>query len=70
MKWLTALVFGAIIAILLPMMLGGRGGVWMTGWTKVGTIAPFARSPGLLFSVPVFVFTAIAFRIFFNWHRN
>jgi hypothetical protein len=70
MKWLTALVFGAILGFTLPMILGGSDGVWMNGWTKVGTIRPFANSPGLLFSVPLAIGTAIAFRIFFNWHRN
>lgn len=70
MKWLTALLLGAILAVLLPMVLGGQSGVWMTGWTKWGTIRPVAGSPGLLFSVPVFIGGAIAFRLFFNWHKG
>jgi hypothetical protein len=70
MKWLSAMFVGAIIGFLLPMMLGGRDGVWMTGWTKIGTIAPFPSSPGLMFSVPVFAIAAIGLRFFFNWHRN
>ena len=70
MRWLTAMLVAAILAVLLPMMLGGSNGVWMTGWTKVGTYHPFPQSPGLLFSVPVFVISAIGLRLFFNWHRN
>ena len=27
-------------------------------------------SPGFLFSVPVFLISAVALRFFFNWHRN
>ena len=70
MKWFTALIIGAILAFTLPMALGGSDGVWMTGWTKVGTYRPFATSPGFLFSVPVFLGAALAFRVFFNWHSN
>ena len=62
---------GAILAMLLPMMLGGSDGVWMASeWTRVGTIKPFPQSPGLLFSIPVFLISAIGLRLFFNWHRN
>ena len=70
MKWLTALALGALLAFLLPMILGGQEGGWMTGWTKWGTIRPLAGSPGLLFSVPLFVISALGFRMFFNWHSN
>ena len=70
MKWLTALPLGAILGFLLPMALGGQSGVWMTTWTKWGTIRPLAGSPGLLFSVPLFLGSALAFRLFFNWHRG
>ena len=70
MRWLTAMLVAAILAVLLPMMLGGSDGVWMTGWTKVGTVAPFSNSPGLMFSIPVFLICAIGLRMFFNWHRN
>ena len=42
----------------------------MTGWAKCGTIRPLADSPGLLFSIPVFLGSALAFRLFFNWHSN
>lgn len=70
MKWLTALFLGAILAFLFPMLLGGQDGVWMTSWTKWGTIRPIKGSPGLLFSVPFFIGTAIAFRLFFNWHKG
>ena len=70
MKWITALLIGAILAFTLPMALGGAGGVWMNSWAKWGTIRPLAGSPGLLFSVPLFLGSALAFRLFFNWHRN
>ncbi len=70
MKWLTALVFGAALAFVLPLMAGGKGGLWMETWVKWGTISPFPQSPGLLFSIPIFLGSAILLRIFFNWHRN
>ncbi|QNN64392.1 hypothetical protein H9L12_08625 [Sphingomonas rhizophila] len=68
MKWMTAIMIGAILAVVLPMSLGGRDGVWMTGWTETWTIHPIASSPGLLFSIPVFLISAIGLRLFFNWH--
>ena len=70
MKWLTALVLGGLLAFVLPMSLGGQDGVWMHNWTKWGTIRPLPGSPGFLFSVPLFLGAAIAFRIFFNWHSR
>ena len=70
MKWVTALLIGAILAFTLPMSLGGQDGVWMNSWTNWGTIRPFAGSPGFIFSVPLFIGAAIAFRLFFNWHRD
>ena len=70
MKWITALLIGAILAFTLPMALGGSGGVWMNSWTDWGTYRPIPGSPGFLFSVPVFIGSALAFRLFFNWHSN
>ena len=70
MRWLTALFIGAIIGFVLPMMFGGRDGEWATGWTKWGTVHPFVGSPGLIFSIPLFIGVAIAFRLFFSWHRD
>ena len=70
MRWLTALLLGAILAFVLPLAFGGTGGFWMNTWTKWGTIRPIAGSPGFLFSVPLFVGSAIALRLFFNWHRG
>ena len=67
---MTALLIGAILAFTLPMGLGGQGGVWMNSFTKWGTISPIAGSPGFLFSIPLFLGSALAFRIFFNWHRD
>ena len=70
MKWFTALIIGAILAFTLPMALGGSGGVWTTTWVNWGTIRPIEGSPGFLFSIPVFLGSALAFRLFFNWHSN
>jgi hypothetical protein len=70
MKWVTALILGAILGFVLPMLMGGENGLWMNSWLKWGTIRPHAASPGLLFSVPLFAGAAIAFRLFFNWHKG
>jgi hypothetical protein len=70
MKWLTALALGAILGFVLPLFLGGQNGVWMSAFTKWGTVRPLEGSPGLLFSIPVFLLSAIAFRLFFNWHER
>jgi hypothetical protein len=42
----------------------------MHSWVKWGTIRPIHGSPGFLFSVPLFLGSALAFRIFFNWHTR
>jgi hypothetical protein len=68
MKWLPALFLGAILGFVLPLLFGGQAGVWMHSWTKWGTIRPLAGSPGLLFSIPLFLGSALALRLFFNWH--
>lgn len=70
MKWLPALILGAILGLVLPMAFGGRSGIWMGSWAAWGTIRPVAGSPGLLFSVPLFLGSAVAFRLFFNWHKG
>jgi hypothetical protein len=70
MKWISALLLGALLGFTGPMSLGGRDGLWMHSWAKSGTIAPFDSSPGLLFSIPLAIGAAIVFRLFFNWHRN
>ena len=70
MKWVTALLLGAILAFTLPLALGGQSGVWMNSIAKWGTVRPLAGSPGLLFSIPLFLASAVAFRLFFNWHRD
>ena len=70
MKWLTALILGGLLAFVLPMSLGGQDGVWMHSWTKWGTVRPLTGSPGFLFSIPLFLGAALAFRIFFNWHSR
>jgi len=68
MKWLTALAFGAILGFVLPTAIDVGSGVWTDSWAGWGTIRPHAGSPGLLFSIPVFLAAALAARIFFNWH--
>ena len=70
MKWLTALILGGLLAFVLPMSLGGQDGVWMHSWTNWGTVRPLTGSPGFLFSIPLFLGAALAFRIFFNWHSR
>ena len=47
MKWLPALLLGAIMAFTLPLAFGGIGGFWMNTWTKWGTVRPIEGSPGL-----------------------
>ena len=70
MKWLSALFLGAILGFVLPLFFGGQGGVWMHSFAGWGTIRPLEGSPGLLFSVPLFLGSALALRMFFNWHRH
>jgi hypothetical protein len=70
MRWITALILGAILGFTLPMTLGGHSGIWANSWTNYGTIRPFTQSPGLMFSIPVFLLSAVAFRMFFNWHKG
>ena len=70
MKWMTALILGALLAFVLPLSLGGQEGVWMHSWAKWGTVRPIEGSPGFLFSIPLFLGAALAFRIFFNWHTR
>ncbi len=70
MKWLTALLIGAIVGFALPMAFGGRSGIWMTSLASWGTVRPFEGSPGLLFSIPFFLGSALALRVFFNWHSR
>ena len=70
MRWLSALAIGAILGFALPLFFGGQNGVWMSSFAKWGTVRPLADSPGLLFSIPLFLGSAIALRLFLNWHRN
>ena len=70
MRWMTAILLAGILAFTLPLAFGGQGGFWMNTWTKWGTIRPIAGSPGFLFSIPLFLGAAFAFRAFFNWHRD
>ena len=67
---MTALILGGLLAFVLPLSLGGREGAWMNSWAKWGTIRPIPGSPGFLFSVPLFIGAALAFRAFFNCHSR
>ena len=70
MKWITALAIGAILGFALPTILDFGSGVWTNSWAGPGTIRPLKGSPGLLFSIPVFVGSALALRLGFNWHTR
>jgi len=70
MKWMSALLLGAILGFVMPTGLDMRSGVWMNSWAAWGTVHPHANSPGLLFSWPLFIGSAIAFRMVFNWHTR
>ena len=70
MRWFTCLLLGAILGFTLPQFFGGQSGVWMGSIFEYGTIRPLEGSPGLLFSIPIFLGSAVAFRLFFNWHNN
>ena len=70
MKWITALGFGAILGVVLPTALNAGEGVWTGSWAGWGTIRPLAGSPGLLLSIPLFLGSALALRLVFNWHSR
>ena len=70
MKWLTALLLGAILGIVLPTAIDARSAVWMSSWAGWGTIRPLEGSPGLLLSLPLFLGVAIFLRLVFNWHSR
>ena len=69
MKWLTALVLGAILAFTAAADVRWPGRRLDEHLAPAG--APSARTPvaGLLFSIPIFLGAALVFRIFFNWHN-
>ena len=70
MKLFTAMLLGLIIALIVPLMFGGRSGLWVNSWAGWGTIRPLANSPGLLLSIPLFLGSTFVFRLFFNWHTR
>ncbi|HEY0626396.1 MAG TPA: hypothetical protein VGD10_06650 [Allosphingosinicella sp.] len=70
MDLLKALLIGFIIAVAVPMVFGGPTGAWMSSAASVGTISPLEGSPGLLFSIPLFVGATVIFWIFFEWHSR
>ena len=51
MKWLTALVFGALLGGVLPTVIDGQAGVWADSWAGWGTYRP--NGGGFLFSIPL-----------------
>ena len=65
-----ALTLGAIVAFVLPTGVDLRSGLWMNSWANWGTIRPHSGSPGFLFSIPLFLGSALAFRMVFNWHTR
>ena len=67
---MTALLIAALVAVVLPTGVDLRSGVWMDSWANWGTIRPHAKSPGLLFSIPVFLGLALFLRSVFNWHSR
>ena len=70
MKWITALIIGAVLGFTVPLLFGGPSGVWMGTFASWGTIRPQAGSPSLLFSIPIFLGAAIALRLVFGWHTR
>ena len=68
MKWITALALGLILGGILPTVIDSQSGSWMESWAGWGTVAP--NSGGFLFSIPIFLITAIGARTFFNWHSR
>ena len=64
------MAFGAIIAFILPTAFDGGSGAWVHSWAGWGTVRPLEGSRNLLFSIPLFIGGAIAFRLIFNWHRG
>ena len=48
MKWLTALLFGAILGVLLPTVIDGQSGVWMRSLDGWGTVRPSDRRLAVL----------------------
>ena len=71
MKWITALIIGAVLGIVLPTDVERRdvhrGRITGTG---LGTIQPLDNSPGLLLSVPDVPRRRNRVRLFFNWHSR
>ena len=70
MKWFPALLIGGILGFALPLFFGGQNGVWLHSFAGWGTVRPLAGSPGLLFSIPLALGSAIGLRLLMNWHRN
>ena len=68
MKWLTALVFGALLGGVLPTVIDGQAGVWADSWAGWGTVRP--NEGGFLFSIPLALLCAFGARLFFNWHSR
>ena len=70
MKWITALgLWRAILGGILPTVIDSQSAI-------VDGIAGRAGEPsgrnagGFLFSIPLFLLTAVGARMFFNWHSR
>ena len=70
MKWITAILLGALLGVVLPTMIDAGTGVWTDSWAGEWTIRPHPESPNLLLSIPVFLISAIGLRLVFNWHTR
>ncbi|HWH17085.1 MAG TPA: hypothetical protein VNT77_01915 [Allosphingosinicella sp.] len=70
MELLKAALLGAVAAFAVPMIFGGPTGVWGTSAAAWGTIAPLKGSPGLLFSLPIFIGLTLFAWTFFNWSNR
>ena len=68
MKWITALIFGAVLGGILPTVIDGQSGVWADSWAGWGTVRP--NDGGFLFSIPLALISAVGARLFFNWHSR
>ena len=71
MKWLTALFLGAILALRVAAGLRRPGRRLDEQLDEMGNHSPASRDrPACLFSIPLFLGSALAFRLFFNWHSR
>ena len=70
MELVKAALLGIVAAVALPMVFGGPTGVWLPSVAGWGTVAPLPGSPGLLFSIPLFVAVTLFSWLFFGWSNR